>query len=228
METIHVLIIDGQPIFRAGLRAALSRLDGCRIVGEALDAQACLKLARDYTPDVVLLDASLSTGDPLELAHQLRHAVPSMAVVLLVAQISEEHLFQSIKVGVAAYCTRQIQPDELREAVRRVSRGEYLITDAITAAPQVGRSVLKSLGEWAEEAQDRGARVTSHSPLSSREIEILDHIARGNSNKEIAKLLGISDQTVKNHITSILKKLSVTDRTSAVVQALRHGWIHIA
>jgi DNA-binding NarL/FixJ family response regulator len=228
METIQVLIIDEQPIFRAGLRAALSHLDGCRIVGEAIDAQACLKQAREYTPDVALLGASDSAGDLLELAHQLRHDVPRMAVVLLTTQISEEDLFQSIKVGVAAYCTRQLQLDELRETVRRVSHGEYLITDTIFAKPQLASRVLKSLGEREAQERDRGVDATSHSPLSNREIEILDRIAHGNSNKEIAKSLKISDQTVKNHITSILKKLTVTDRTSAVVQALRHGWIHMA
>lgn len=229
MKTIQVMIIDEQPIFRVGIRAALECLDGCHIVGEATDAADVLKQARECTPDVALLDANLSGADPLELAHQLHHDVPRMAVVLLTAQIGEEQLFQSIKVGVAAYCTRQLHPDELRETVRRVSRGEYLITDAIFAKPQVASRVLASLREWTgEEEPDRGTHATSHSPLSGREIEILDCIARGNSNKEIAKLLKISDQTVKNHITSILKKLSVTDRTSAVVQALRHGWIQMA
>ncbi|HET7640348.1 MAG TPA: response regulator transcription factor, partial [Ktedonobacteraceae bacterium] len=136
----------------------------------------------------------------------------------------EERLFQAIKVGASAYYTRNITPEELKEAVRRVSHGEYLINDDVLSKPQLASRVLKSFRELSVEEEEPPGKDT-YSPLSSREVEILDYIARGNSNKEIAKSLKISDQTVKNHITSILKKLSVNDRTAAVVHALRHGWI---
>ena len=108
--------------------------------------------------------------------------------------------------------------------MRRVSHGEYLINDDVLSKPQLANRVLKSFRELTVEEEDPGTK-DLYSPLSGREVEILDYIARGNSNKEIAKSLKISDQTVKNHITSILKKLSVNDRTAAVVHALRHGWI---
>jgi DNA-binding NarL/FixJ family response regulator len=150
-----------------------------------------------------------------------------MAVVILTPSEDEERLFQSIKVGAAAYCTRNITADELIEAVRKVSRGEYLINDDVLSKPQLASRVLKSFRELTVEEEDNGEPKDFYSPLSGREVEILDYIARGNSNKEIAKSLKISDQTVKNHITSILKKLSVSDRTAAVVHALRHGWIKI-
>lgn len=224
METIRVIIVDEQPLFREGIRATLERMGDCVILGESTDATDVLEMARASNPDVALIDAGLVTSDPLEIARQLRHIAPRMAIIILTPSEDEERLFQSIKVGAAAYYTRNITPDELAEAVRKVSHGEYLINDDVLSKPQLASRVLKSFRELTVEEEDNGTR-DLYSPLSSREVEILDYIARGNSNKEIAKSLKISDQTVKNHITSILKKLSVNDRTAAVVHALRHGWI---
>ena len=225
MDTIRVIIIDQQPLFRAGIRATLQRMDGCEIVGESTDAYDVLEMARQYSPDVALIDASLTTADPLEIAREARRIVPRMAVIMLTPLEDEERLFQSIKVGAAGYYTRDITPEALIEAVRKVSNGEYLIQDDVFARPQIANRVYKSFRELEVEEEVVEDAKDQYSPLSSREVEILDYIARGNSNKEIAKSLKISDQTVKNHITSILKKLSVNDRTAAVVYALRHGWI---
>lgn len=224
METIRVIIVDEQPLFREGIRATLERMGDCIVLGESTDATEVLEMARVSNPDVALIDAGLITSDPLEIARQMRHVAPRMAIIILTPSEDEERLFQSIKVGAAAYYTRNITPDELAEAVRKVSHGEYLINDDVLSKPQLASRVLKSFRELTVEEEDNGTR-DLYSPLSSREVEILDYIARGNSNKEIAKSLKISDQTVKNHITSILKKLSVNDRTAAVVHALRHGWI---
>lgn len=224
METIRIIIVDEQPLFREGIRATLERMGDCVIVGESTDASDILELARIGNPDVALIDAGLTSSDPLDIARQARHLVPRMAIIMLTPSEDEERLFQSIKVGAAAYYTRSITPGELVEAVRKVSHGEYLINDDVLSKPQLASRVLKSFRELTVEEEDTDHK-DSYSPLSSREVEILDYIARGNSNKEIAKSLKISDQTVKNHITSILKKLSVSDRTAAVVHALRHGWI---
>ncbi|HCI81729.1 MAG TPA: DNA-binding response regulator [Ktedonobacter sp.] len=225
MDTIRVIIIDQQPLFREGIRATLQRMDGCEIVGESTDAYDVLEIARQYSPDVALIDASLTTADPLEIAREARRIAPRMAIIMLTPLEDEERLFQSIKVGAAGYYTRDITPDALIEAVRKVSNGEYLIQDDVFARPQIATRMYKSFRELEVEEEVVEDSKDQYSPLSSREVEILDYIARGNSNKEIAKSLKISDQTVKNHITSILKKLSVNDRTAAVVYALRHGWI---
>jgi len=224
METIRVIIIDEQPLFREGVRATLERMGDCVIVGESTDAADVLEIARTCNPDVALIDAGLTASDPLEIARQMRHVAPRMAIIILTPSEDEERLFQSIKVGAAAYSTRNISPEELVETVRKVSHGEYLIRDDVLSKPQLASRVLKSFRELTE-VEEEGEPKDLYSPLSTREVEILDYIARGNSNKEIAKSLKISDQTVKNHITSILKKLSVNDRTAAVVHALRHGWI---
>ena len=224
METIRVIIIDEQPLFREGVRATLERMGDCVIVGESTDAADVLEIARTCNPDVALIDAGLTSSDPLEIARQMRHIAPRVAIIILTPSEDEERLFQSIKVGAAAYSTRNISSEELTETVRKVSHGEYLIRDDVLSKPQLASRVLKSFRELTVE-EEEGETKDLYSPLSTREVEILDYIARGNSNKEIAKSLKISDQTVKNHITSILKKLSVNDRTAAVVHALRHGWI---
>jgi DNA-binding NarL/FixJ family response regulator len=225
METIRVIIIDEQPLFREGIHATLERMGDCEIVGESTDAADVLEIARTCNPDVALIDAGLTSSDPLDIARQARHIAPRLAIILLTPSEDEERLFQAIKVGAAAYCSRYITTDELTETVRKVSHGEYLIRDDVLSKPQLANRVLKSFRELTVEEEETNNTKDMYSPLSSREVEILDYIARGNSNKEIAKSLKISDQTVKNHITSILKKLPVNDRTAAVVHALRHGWI---
>jgi len=224
MEMIRVIIVDQQPLFRQGIRSTLEQMGDCAIVGDSTDANDILELVRVSSPDVALVDAGLTSADPLELARQMRHLAPRMAIIILTPSEDEERLFHSIKVGAAAYYSRSITTEELIEAVRKVSVGEYLINDDVLSKPQLASRVLKSFRELAVEEETSSTK-DLYSPLSSREVEILDYIARGNSNKEIAKSLKISDQTVKNHITSILKKLSVNDRTAAVVHALKHGWI---
>lgn len=222
-ELIRVLLIDEHPLFRLGARCALEQAGDCMIVGEATDGASALEMARAQSPDVVVIDAYLAAGDALEVSRQLRHWLPHVSMIMLTAFEDEEQLFQSMKVGVAAYFLKDIQPHDLVNAVRQVYQGAYLINDNVLSRPTVASRVLRTFREMVIEEDAEVAPF--YSPLSGREVEILDYIARGNSNKEIAKSLKISDQTVKNHITSILKKLSVNDRTAAVVHALRHGWI---
>lgn len=223
MESIRIMIIDEHPLFRQGCRWALELAGDCVVVAEASESRNGLELAKQHSPDVVLIDALLSTNDSLELARQIRHISPRIAILMLTAFEDEEQLFQAMKLGAAAYLLKGITPEELVDAVRKVSQGIYIINDNVLSRPTVAGRVLRTFREMTAEEPPEVQPL--YSPLSTREIEILDYIARGNSNKEIAKSLKISDQTVKNHITSILKKLSVNDRTAAVVHALKHGWI---
>jgi DNA-binding NarL/FixJ family response regulator len=137
----------------------------------------------------------------------------------------DEQLFNSIRAGANAYGTKDIDPEDLIVLIRRVARGEYLINENVLSRPFVASKVLD---QFRELAQMDEVSNSVFSPLTPREVEILDCVAHGNSNKEIARLLSISDQTVKNHITSILRKLAVNDRTQAVIYALRHGWIKLS
>lgn len=224
-EIVKVVIVDEHPLFRHGVRWALEHSERCSLVAEAANAEDGLEIVRNQTTDVVLIDAYLNTGNSLELARQMRHYSPQLAIIILTDQEDEEQLFQSIKIGAAAYLLKDVDAAVLIEAIQQVSRGIFLINNNVLSRPHVATRVLRTFREMAAEEEPEAAPL--YTPLSGREVEILDYISRGNSNKEIAKSLKISDQTVKNHITSILKKLNVNDRTAAVVHALRHGWIKI-
>ena len=223
-QPLRVMVVVQQPIFRQGVISILEHMGDCEIIGQPGSASEALDLARFHEPEVALLDTFFDTIDILEIARQMRTFSPKTAVIILSELEGEEWLFQAVKVGAAAYYTRNITPDELVEAVRKVSQGEYLINDDVLSQPNLASRVLQSFRELSTGAEEE-TRPLEPCPLSSREVEILEHIARGNSNKEIAKLLDISDQTVKNHITSILRKLEVNDRTAAVVYAIKQRWI---
>src|SRR5438093_272931 len=170
MDTIRVMIVEEQPLFRQGIRCTLEQMSECVIVGDSTDPHEILELARLENPDVALIDAGLTTADSLELVRQMRHLSPGTAIVVLTPSDDEERLFQSIKVGAAAYYTRSITTDELTQAVRKVSVGEYLINDDVLSKPQLASRVLKSFRELAVEEETSETK-DLYSPLSSREVE---------------------------------------------------------
>lgn len=222
MEKIRVLVADDHPIFRQGLRGILEAEPDIDVVGEAQDGKQAIALARAVAPDVVLVDVHMPNGDGLEVARTVKLHLPRAGIILMTAYDDEEQLFQAIKVGASAFFLKDIRPDEILDGIRRAAAGEYLINESVLTKPLVASRVLKQFRDLSMVGQEMEPLFV---PLSAREIEVLDYIARGNSNKEIARALKISDQTVKNHITSILRKLAVNDRTQAVVYALRRGWI---
>lgn len=224
MSRVDILVVDDHPLFRRGIRWSLEEEEDFQVVGEASDAQEALRLADQLVPDVILLDLNLPGMSGLEVSRILKRRHPQTAVVVLTMHEDDEQLFSSIRVGASAYCTKDIDPTELTNVIRRVARGEYLINENVLSRPFVASRVLD---QFRELAQIDEVSSGVFSPLTPREVEILDCVAHGHSNKEIARLLSISDQTVKNHITSILRKLAVNDRTQAVIYALRHGWIKL-
>ncbi len=223
MERIRTVIADDVALLRLGIRTALEADgSGIDVVGEAATGQQALEVMRSASPDVVVVDVDLTGVNGLEVTRLVKQHAPGTAVVIITASEDEEELFNAIKVGAAAYLTLQVAPDELRHTVQRVYAGDYLINDSVLSGSLAPARYLRPFRKLEAVGADNEPLFI---PLSAREVEVLDHIARGNSNKEIARSLGISDQTVKNHITSILRKLAVNDRTEAVVYALRHGWI---
>ncbi|MBI3964861.1 MAG: response regulator transcription factor [Chloroflexi bacterium] len=222
MEKFRLLVADDHPIFRQGLRGVLESEGDLTVIAEASDGETAVELTQTLSPDVVLVDVHMPGVDGLEVTRKIKLLNPRTGVILLTAYDDEEQLFQAIKVGASAFFLKDVQPEVLMDAIRRVAGGEYLINESVLTKPLVASRVLKQFRELAMVGQDVEPLFV---PLSAREIEVLEYIARGNSNKEIARALKISDQTVKNHITSILRKLAVNDRTQAVVYALRHGWI---
>ncbi|MEO7021584.1 MAG: response regulator transcription factor [Ktedonobacteraceae bacterium] len=223
-QPLHVLVVVQQPIFREGIITILKNMAGCEVIEQPNSTSGALEIARAQEPEVALLDTFYDTIDVLEIARQMRTFSPKTAVIMLSELEGEEWLFQAVKVGAAAYYTRNITPENLVEAIRKVSQGEYLINDDVLSQPNLASRVLQSFREMSSGPEEE-VKPIAPCPLSAREVEILEHIAKGNSNKEIAKLLDISDQTVKNHITSILRKLEVNDRTAAVVHAIKQRWI---
>jgi DNA-binding NarL/FixJ family response regulator len=220
---IRVLIIDDHPLFRQGIRWSLEMAGDMEVVGEAENGQEAMRLAERLLPDVVLMDVNLPGLNGLEVARVIKRRDPRIGLIVLSVYEDDDQLFQAIKVGAAAYSSKDVDPKDLVAMIRTVAEGHYLINDSVLAKPHVATRVLHQFRELASTEDERTSALFA--PLTSREIEILDCIARGLSNKEIANELSISGQTVKNHITSILSKLQVNDRTMAVIYAIQRGWI---
>jgi DNA-binding NarL/FixJ family response regulator len=221
-DRIRILIVDDHALFRVGISNILSREREFDVVGEAADGRAAVEMVSMVSPSIVLMDLSLPAPGGLDTTQRIRREFPAIAVVVMAQDEDEESLFASIKAGAAAFVIKDISPDDLIHVIRRVSQGEFLINDKVFSKPAVASRVLKEFRELAvygQEAQPIFA------PLSPREVEILDNIAQGMTNKQVAYALSISEQTVKNHMSSILRKLAVNDRTQAVVYAMRQGWI---
>jgi DNA-binding NarL/FixJ family response regulator len=223
-DRIRILIVDDHALFRVGIANILSREREIEVVGEAADGRAAVEMVGMVSPSIVLMDLSLPAPGGLDTTQRIRREFPAIAVVVMAQDEDEESLFASIKAGAAAFVIKDISPEDLIHVIRRVSQGEFLINDKVFSKPAVASRVLKEFRELAvygQEAQPIFA------PLSPREVEILDNIAQGMTNKQVAYALSISEQTVKNHMSSILRKLSVNDRTQAVVYAMRQGWIQM-
>jgi len=221
-DRIRILIVDDHALFRVGIANILSREREIEVVGEAADGRSAVEMVGMVSPSIVLMDLSLPAPGGLDTTQRIRREFPAIAVVVMAQDEDEESLFAAIKAGAAAFVIKDISPEDLIHVIRRVSQGEFLINDKVFSKPAVASRVLKEFRELAvygQEAQPIFA------PLSPREVEILDNIAQGMTNKQVAYALSISEQTVKNHMSSILRKLAVNDRTQAVVYAMRQGWI---
>ena len=225
-RTINILIVDDHPLFRQGVRYSLAEEHDLKVIGDAASGEEALHFVSMTPPDVMLVDLNLPGIDGLELTRQIHRTYPSLGVVVLSMHESDEQAFNALRAGAAAYYSKEISSVQLAQVVRRVARGEYVINEVMFDEPKVAQRILSQFRDI-----NRGVTTEADvdfslfSPLSDREIEVLEKIAGGSSNKEIADTLSISTQTVKNHISSILRKLSLNDRTQAVIYALRRGWI---
>jgi len=206
------------------MRNILEREPGFDIVGEADDTRGAFDLSVQLSPDIILMDLSLPAPGGIETTQRIKRELPSAGIIVLAVSEDEDALFDAIKAGAAAFILKDVAPDDLVAIIHRVAAGEYLINDKVFAKPAVASRVLKEFRELAIYGQEAAP---IFAPLSPREVEILDNIAQGMTNKQVAYALSISEQTVKNHMSSILRKLSVNDRTQAVVYAMRQGWIRM-
>lgn len=225
MDRIRILVVDDHPLFRQGLRDVLQSEDDIEVVGEASNGQEAIDLTHALLPDALILDINLPGANGLQVTRQLRAEHCTAAVVMLTAYDDAEQVLHAFRAGGSAYCPKDITPHKLVQILRQVVQGHYVMGDHIFDQ--------EGLQAWLESSVEKASRSyvddsrETFSPLSPREMEILQHVTRGLSNKEIAVSLGISHQTVKNHMTAILHKLGVEDRTQAAVYALRRGWVRL-
>ena len=214
MEGIRVLIVDDHPVVREGIGSMLKKETDFRVVGEASNGLEALEKARELSPDVVLMDLRMPEMDGVEAISRIRAEKPDIKFIILTTYSDDEYIFKGIAAGARAYLLKDAPRDELFKAIRMVSRGESLIQ------PVVASRVLDKLAELSR-------KTPAADTLSDREIEVLRLMAGGESNKDIADHLSITQSTVKTHITSIFQKLNVTTRTEAVTNALKKGIIQL-
>ena len=224
MDRITVFIVDRQTLFRDGIAHGLSTYQDIEVVGGCASTDDALGLIEAFAPNVVLLSVDDTFQRGLDLGRQIATRCPVSGVIALTSNADDDQLFQAIKGGVVAYLSKDVSAEELVGGIRRVARGERLIGETVLVRPKVAEQVLRRFQDISLMGKALEAVAT---PLSPREMEILKHVAEGNANKQIALILKISEQTIKNHMTSILQKLDANDRTHAVVLALRQGWISI-
>ncbi|MCB9098317.1 MAG: response regulator transcription factor [Anaerolineales bacterium] len=224
MSNTTVMLVDDHPLFRQGLRRVLEAQEGIEVIMEVADGEEALRLAKQLGPDVVLMDINLPKMNGLQVTRELKQVAPEIAVIMLTAYHDDEQIFHAVRAGAAAYFPKDVTPRRLVEAIRQVGKGNYVIDDEVLDKPEVASWLLS---QFDKVAYVDGLPNEMFAPLSPREMEILQHIAKGQSNKEVAYELGISRQTVKNHMTSILRKLAVNDRTQAALYAVRRGWIRL-
>jgi DNA-binding NarL/FixJ family response regulator len=222
-DPIRVLIADDHALFRRGLEMVLQGEAGLDLVGQASDGAEAVQLAGEVVPDVVLMDIRMPKISGIEAARLMKEVAPSAKIVMLTISDEEEDLFEAIRAGASGYLLKDIPLDELADSVRSVHGGQSLINPSMAG---------KLLTEFATLARrDAEGEPAKHAPapkLTDREMEVLRLVARGMNNRDIAKELFISENTVKNHVRNILEKLQIHSRMEAVMIAVREKLIEIS
>jgi DNA-binding NarL/FixJ family response regulator len=215
LNRITLLLVDDQALFREGLRTLLSAEPNVEVVGEAADGEAGVQQAQRLRPQVVLMDLRMPRVNGVEATRRLRTCAPSSRVIVLTTFDDDEDVFEALRAGAVGYLLKDAPRDKLLEAIRAAARGESFLQPSVAA---------KVVAEFSRLAPARPparqyARPALVEPLSERELEVLGHLAQGKSNKEIAVAMGIAEGTAKNHMTNVLGKLGVYDRTQAALRA---------
>ena len=216
MSRLRIFLIDDHNLFRSGVKALLARQPDFEVVGEAADGLEGLKRAREIKPDVVLLDLNMPGITGREAVQMLVEELPQTQVLMLTVSEDAEDLIETLKCGARGYLVKNIDADFLVDAIRRAARGEAVMS------PQMTSKLVQGLQRGGREVTPEAADKDRFSP---REREILMLLARGGSNKEIARELKLAESTVKIHVQNILRKLNLTSRVQAAVYAVEHGMV---
>lgn len=224
MEQITVVVIDDHPLFRQGVANALSIDPRFKVVGQEAHGERGLELIQALRPRIAVVDVNLPGMNGQQITHELATSRIPTRVILMTAYDDAEQMLHAAIAGAAAYCSKDIQPDELTKIIFHVVEGKYVMAQQVMTKLEFESWLARQLDSARRSYSEPGS---PFHPLSDREMEVLELVVEGKSNKEIATQLGISHQTVKNHITSILRKFGVEDRTQAVVYALKRGWVKL-
>ena len=212
-DKISVLLVDDHPVVRQGLRTFLELQSDMEVVGEAADGEEAVASVEQLVPDVVLMDLMMPNMDGIEAIRRIRQLSPTTRVIALTSFVDDSKVFGSVKAGAAGYLLKDVQPQDLANAIRTVHGGEALLHPAIAA---------KLVREFSEPAEPQ-----PFENLTAREMDVLRLVAQAKSNKEIAAEFVLSEKTVKTHVSNILQKLHLADRTQAAVYAIRQRIVDI-
>ena len=221
MNKIVIMIIDEQPFFRAGVRQVLSGEADFEIL-DCDPAQDPFRIIENNLPNIVLLGSDLGAHSGLELSRRIARYYPNTKVIMLSPNPNDEELFEVIKTAAVACLSKSVDTDELVNTTRRACGGEYPINESVLNRPRIAGRVLEQFQSNTPVEKTMEAVIA---PLTNRETQIMRYIADGNTNKEIGLALGISEQTIKSHVSAILRKLNANDRAHAVALAIRSSWI---
>ncbi len=216
MESLKILLVDDHDLFRKGVAALLALRPGFQVVGEASDGAEVLPRARETRPDIVLLDVNMPNCSGLDVIQTLKQEMPHVRVIMLTVSDSNHDLFAAIRNGADGYLVKNIKPDRLFEMLEGIRLGESPLSDSLTAKVLGELRRMDRTAEAAPEERDR---------LTARDIEVLQLVARGATNKEIALDLHITENTVKIHLHNILEKLHLENRVQAAMYAVREGLV---
>ena len=214
--TTRVLLVDDQDLVRAGFRLILDGRDGITVVGEASDGEEAVRLARELTPDVVVMDIRMPGMDGITATRRILEARPAARILILTTFDTDEHVFAAIRAGASAFLLKDTRADQFVQAIQTVAGGNAVI------APATTRRLLEHLARTAPAVAPNAGLQT----LTAREREVLVHIARGLANHEIAGVMYLSESTVKTHVSAIMRKLDLRDRVHAVITAYDNGLVH--
>jgi DNA-binding NarL/FixJ family response regulator len=219
---VQVAVVDDHPFFRQGVRDVLNAEPNLEVIAESGDGLEALEMLEEIKPQVVLMDVNLPGLNGMQVTRRLKNRCPNVNVVILTAYDDEEQIYRAVRIGASAYFAKDVAPRLLIDTIRAVADGYYVIRNKRMTPEQAEQWMLELYHRYGIDPEEK-----TLSPLTNREMEILEVIVEGLSNKQIANRLGISQQTVKNHVTSILSKLDLSDRTQAAIHAIRHGWVRL-
>lgn len=216
METLRVLLVDDHVLFRKGIASLLAAKKGITVVGEAGDGVEAVTMVRETSPNIILMDINMPKQGGLETIKIIKEEMPELDIVMLTVSEDDEDLFEAIKSGAKGYLLKNLEPQQLFDMLEGIQQGE---------APISGSMAAKILQEFKQPHHASPNQTETPDELTPREIEVLEQVVKGASNKEISAALHITENTVKIHLRNILDKLQVRNRIQAAVHAVREGLV---